>query len=248
RLSPMSAPPSAPLNAYQYQDLLVRGRDPYAHAKYQVILGHLGQASPQRILNAGCGSGDLSFLLGALGHEVVGIDPGSAYIDLARSRAAEGPGCTFEVASIESYEPAKPFDCVIATDVLEHIEDDHAAYRKLVRLVSPSGLIVLTVPAGQWLFGYHDEQLGHFRRYSRRSLRALAETASTVEDVRYFGVCLVPVCLWYSRWMRRPYPVAESADTRARPLTAPILRAVLAAERRMRPPTGTSLILKARPR
>lgn len=244
----MRTSPAAPLNPYQYEDLLVRARDPYAHAKYQVILGYLGQAPPLRILNAGCGSGDLSFLLAALGHSVVGIDPGAEYIDLARSRSAEGRSCTFEVASIEEYEAAERFDCVIATDVLEHIEDDRAAYRKLVHLVRPSGLIVITVPAGQWMFGYHDEQLGHFRRYSRRSLRALAETASTVEDVRYFGVCLIPVCLWYSRWMRRPYPVAESGDTEARPLTAPILRAVLAAERRMRPPVGTSLILKARPR
>jgi 2-polyprenyl-3-methyl-5-hydroxy-6-metoxy-1,4-benzoquinol methylase len=245
RASPLS---STTANPYQYEDLLVRSRDPYAHAKYQIILGSLDHTRPLRLLNAGCGSGDLSFLLAALGHTVVGIDPGPEYIQLARGRSAEGGRCTFEVASIEDYASAEPFDCVIATDVLEHIEDDRTAFRRLAGLVRPSGRIVITVPAGQWLFGYHDEQLGHFRRYSKGTLRALAETASTVENVRYFGVCLIPVCLWYSRWMRRPYPVAESADTRARPLTAPLLRGVLALERRMRPPLGTSLILRARPR
>jgi 2-polyprenyl-3-methyl-5-hydroxy-6-metoxy-1,4-benzoquinol methylase len=201
------------------------------------------------VLNAGCGSGDLSFLLAALGHTVVGIDPGREYIELARQRGAEGQGrCTFDVASIEEFESADPFDCVIATDVLEHIEDDRTAFRKLAALVRASGRLVITVPAGQWLFGYHDEQLGHYRRYSRRSLRTLAETACVVEDVRYFGVCLIPVCLWYSRWLRRPYPVAESGDTAARPLLAPLLHGVLAAERRLRPPLGTSLILEGRPR
>lgn len=179
---------------------------------------------------------------------MVGIDPGREYIELARQRGAEGGGrCTFEVASIEAFDAAEPFDCVIATDVLEHIEDDRAAFRKLAALVGPSGHLVITVPAGQWLFGYHDEQLGHYRRYSKATLRALAETASVVDDVRYFGVCLIPVCLWYSRWRRRPYPVAESGDTAARPLLAPVLHGVLAAERRLRPPLGTSLILKARP-
>jgi SAM-dependent methyltransferase len=221
RASPLS---STTANPYQYEDLLVRSRDPYAHAKYQIILGSLDHTRPLRLLNAGCGSGDLSFLLAALGHTVVGIDPGPEYIQLARGRSAEGGRCTFEVASIEDYASAEPFDCVIATDVLEHIEDDRTAFRRLAGLVRPSGRIVITVPAGQWLFGYHDEH------------------------VRYFGVCLIPVCLWYSRWMRRPYPVAESADTRARPLTAPLLRGVLALERRMRPPLGTSLILRARPR
>ena len=236
-------------NSYQYEDLLVRSRDPYAHAKYQVILRYLDHSRPLRILNAGCGSGDLSFLLAARGHVVTGIDPGAEYVALARERSAEGAGrCTFDVASIETFETPEAFDCVIATDVLEHIEDDRAAYRKLARLTRGSGPLIITVPAGPWLFGYHDEQLGHYRRYTRASLRALAETASTVEDIRYFGVCLVPVCLWFSRWRRIPYPVAESGDTSARPLTAPLLRAVLAAERRLRPPLGTSLLMKARPR
>jgi SAM-dependent methyltransferase len=202
-----------------------------------------------RILNAGCGSGDLSFLLAARGHSVVGIDPGHDYIELARRRAPEAGGrCTFSVASIEDFESAEPFDCVIATDVLEHIDDDRAAFRKLTALVRPSGLLVITVPAGQWLFGYHDEQLGHYRRYSRRSLLAVTETACRVEDVRYFGVFLIPVCLWYSRLRRRPYPVAEAVDTSARPLRARVLHGILAAERRLRPPLGTSLILTGRPR
>jgi SAM-dependent methyltransferase len=180
---------------------------------------------------------------------VVGIDPGHEYIELARRRGPEGGGrCTFGVASIEGFESAETFDCVIATDVLEHIADDRAALRKLISLIRPSGLLVITVPAGQWLFGYHDEQLGHYRRYSRPSLRALVETACAVEDVRYFGAFLIPVCLWYSRVRRRPYPVAESGDTSARPLLAPLLHAVLAAERYLRPPLGTSLILKGRPR
>jgi SAM-dependent methyltransferase len=182
------------------------------------------------------------------GHTVVGIDPGPECIALAMQRQAEGEGrCTFHVSTIEDYT-SDPFDCVIAVDVLEHIEDDRAALRKMASLVQPSGLLVITVPAGQWLFGYHDEQLGHHRRYSRQSLRALVETAVLVDDVRYFGMSLIPVCLLYSRLLRRPYPVAESGDASASPLLAPVLRGVLAAERRLRPPLGTSLILKGRPR
>jgi SAM-dependent methyltransferase len=198
-------------------------------------------------LNAGCGVGDLSFLLAGRGHTVVGIDPGAECIALAIQRQ-EGDGrCTFHVSTIDDYH-SEPFDCVIAVDVLEHIEDDRAALRKLASLLRPSGLLVLTVPAGQWLYGYHDEQLGHHRRYSRGSLRKLAETAALVDDVRYFGFSLIPVCFLYSRLLRRPYPVAESGDTSARPLVAHVLRGVLAAERRLRPPLGTSLILKGRPR
>ena len=69
-----------------------------------------------------------------------------------------------QFSSIEDFQTDRPFDCVVSTDVLEHIEDDRAAFQKLVDLVAPGGLVIITVPAGQWLFGYHDEQIGHFRR------------------------------------------------------------------------------------
>ena len=89
--------------------------------------------------------------------------------------------------------------------MLEHIADDRAAFAGLVGLVRPGGLVLLTVPAGPWLFGYHDEQLGHFRRYTRSSLRRLVAGACTVDALRYFGFSLVPVCYLYSKLLRRPY-------------------------------------------
>ena len=58
------------------------------------------------------------------------------------------------------------FDCVVAMDVIEHIEDDSAALRNIARLLSPGGHAVLIVPAHRWLFGTLDRFLGHFRRYS----------------------------------------------------------------------------------
>lgn len=233
-------------NAYQFEDLLTRSRDQYANAKYRIIIGYLAESGPLRILNAGCGSGELSLLLAAAGHTVVGIDPGSEYIDVARTNAAAAgvSGCAFEVCSIEEYPSTQRFDCVVATDVLEHIEDDRRAIRRLAELVRPGGRIVLTVPAGQWLFGFHDEALGHFRRYSRGSLRQLAAEVLTVQRIRYFGFTLIPVCLLYSRIMRKPYPVAETGDAARNPFTAGVLRSLLRLDALVPAPVGTSLILE----
>ena len=52
-------------NHYQYDDLVNRENDPYAKAKYQILLDYLEKKgySNLDILNAGCGSGDLSILL-----------------------------------------------------------------------------------------------------------------------------------------------------------------------------------------
>jgi SAM-dependent methyltransferase len=233
---------STTFNQDQYDDLLARSADVYAQTKYDVLLGHLAGRTGLRILNAGCGSGELCLQLARRGHHVLGIDPVPEYIDLAlRSAAPEGATpCRFEVCSIEDYKGEGGFDCVIATDVLEHIEDDRAAFAKLVGFVRPGGLILITVPAGPWLFGYHDEILGHFRRYSRKSLLGLAREFCKVEAVRYFGFTLIPVCSLYSKILRQHYPVTWSGDSsRRRPLFG-----LLRVDRHLPLPLGTSLILK----
>lgn len=236
-------------NAYQYQDLLARSRDQYAHTKYRILLEWLGaERKPLRILNAGCGSGDLSFLLAGAGHEILGIDPSRAYVELARQTAAAlaMPRCTFKVCSIEDLQVGEPFDCVIATDVIEHIKDDVNAVRKLVACVRPGGLLMLTVPAGQWLFGFHDESLGHFRRYSIRSLRQAVGGGVAIERERYFGFTLIPVCLLYSRILRRAYPLSASGDSQASPFSSAVLRALMLLDKALPLPFGTSVLLKGR--
>src|SRR5437016_1302445 len=166
-----------------YQDLAVKSQDVYAHTKYDIIERYLTGHPNLSILNVGCGSGDLSLRLGALGHHVIGIDPELAYIELALANAAHRDAskrCAFQVSSIEDYQSDEAFDCVIATDVIEHIDDDRAAFAKVAGLTKPGGLILITVPAGQWLFGYHDDQLGHYRRYCKRMLTALVSPFCTI--------------------------------------------------------------------
>jgi hypothetical protein len=130
--------------------------------------------------------------------------------------------------------------------VLEHIEDDFAAFEKLVQLVKPGGILLITVPAGQWLYGFHDESLGHFRRYSRRQLARLVSDSCRIEALRYFGFSLIPVCYLYSKLLRKPYPVGESGDSSKNPVAACVLRSLLQLDRLLSLPVGTSLILKAR--
>ncbi len=241
----MSQP--AIINPYQYDDLLVRGHDLYANAKYGILLRHLEGERNLSILNAGCGSGELSLQLADAGHRVLGIDPSPDYIELARLNA-ESAGidrCSFLVSSIEDFAADDVFDCVVATDVLEHIENDCAAFEKLAGLVKPGGILLITVPAGQWLYGFHDESLGHYRRYSRKQLTRLVSPFCRIESLRYFGFSLVPVCYLYSKLLRQPYPVGASGDASKNPLVSFTLRMMLQLDRLLPMPLGTSLILKA---
>jgi 2-polyprenyl-3-methyl-5-hydroxy-6-metoxy-1,4-benzoquinol methylase len=233
-------------NAAQYDDLRVKSQDLYALTKYAILLDFIRDKKKLRILVAGCGSGELCLLLAAQGHEVQGFDPEPAYVQLALDNGRQaGVACRFTVASIETFAGAGRFDCVICTDVLEHIADDRAAFDRLTSFVRPRGLVLITVPAGPWLFGYHDEQLGHFRRYTPASLRRLVGKTCKIDKLRYFGFSLIPVCYWFSKLMRKAYPVAAAADSAQRPLGAWLLRTMLWLDRLVPMPLGTSLLVKA---
>lgn len=231
-------------NQYQYNDLLARSFDPYANVKYALIRGYLRGEASLRILNAGCGSGELSFLLAADGHTVMGIDPAEEYIALAKQALPQALAsrCFFQVGTIEEFESARPFDAVVATDVLEHIEDDARAAQRLSALVKDGGKLIVTVPALPSLFGFHDEQLGHFRRYRVSSLRALLAKTRSLEvlHLRYFGWTLIPICLLWSKILRRPYPMAKADN--ARSFVGRVLHLLLYCDTHIPLPLGTSLI------
>ncbi len=78
-------------------------------------------------------------------------------------------------------------------DVLEHLDDPSDLLGEVARVLRPSGMLVLTVPAYQWLWSAEDEALGHFRRYSANTLRALlVRSRFSVVSVRYCFASLVP--------------------------------------------------------
>ncbi len=240
-------------SSYQYKDFLNKENDPYAKAKYKLLLGYIKKMEKNslHILNAGCGSGDLAILLSRAGHKVVGIDPSEEYIQLARKRASieGGDNCDFRVGSIEELPETDKYDCVIATDVLEHIKADYTAMKVLSAVTKMGGLIIITVPALEALFGFHDDILGHYRRYSKKTLRRLVESSKNTRifRLRYFGVTLIPVCYLFSCCLRRVYPYMNSGRANFNTnIQNFILNVLLRIDSLVPMPVGTSLICLAK--
>lgn len=235
-------------NKYQYDDLLIRSKDPYANAKYEVILNWLKGEKIKTILNAGCGSGELSFILALKGYEVTGFDLDKDYIDMANKNAQKMrvKKCKFSVSDIEKYKSKINYDVVIATDVLEHIKNDKAALKKLTSFVKRGGSVIITVPAGQYLFGFHDEQLGHFRRYSINSFKKIVPQNLKTIKIRYFGFFLIPVAFLVSKIIKKSYPVAISGDKKRNPILSRVLDVFLDIEKSNSFKLGTSLLFWGR--
>ncbi len=228
----------------QWNDFLTRKVDVYAFAKYQILLDWLGAIEGKTALVVGSGSGEFAAMLARAGATVTAIDIAPAYVELTRKTATDfGVELRTEVARLETFPKQNRFDLVVATDVIEHIEDDAAAVRQLRELVCDDGRVVVTVPAMRWLFGYHDEVLGHFRRYDARSLSRVLSNGLGVMKIRYYGFLLIPIALVLSRWLRRPYPVGTVGGTsEGNRFVRAIVSAIFGLERRIRPPVGTSLL------
>lgn len=80
-------------------------------------------------------------------------------------------------------------------DVLEHIEDDVSFLRLLCKKMSPSGIVLLTVPAFPCLWSSEDDEAGHFRRYRFRQLQETARTAGfeILDENHFFSFLFLPV-------------------------------------------------------
>ena len=121
-----------------------------------------------KILEIGCSGGPLIRALNKLGYnDVHGIDISEPAIDLCKLR---------EISNTSVMDGSRPdfgdgqFDVVIASDVLEHIEDEEKALCEWNRILKPSGKLIVFVPAFKMLWSKHDEANHHYRRYSKSEL------------------------------------------------------------------------------
>ena len=88
------------------------------------------------------------------------------------------------------------FDTVFALNVIEHIENDLLAIRNCKKLLKDNGTILILVPSYPWLFCRFDKELGHFRRYNRKSVyKLLNDNGFKVNIVFYFNA--VGVLGWF---------------------------------------------------
>jgi SAM-dependent methyltransferase len=205
------------------------------------------RAGSLRILDYGCGTGGNSSAYASLG-EVFGIEPDAGAVRLAQER---GGARYCRASGTELPLRRAVFDAVVASDVLEHIQDDSAAVGEIARVLRPGGTAVVSVPAHQWLFSEHDAALHHFRRYSKAALRRVLEGGGLrIRRISYWNAALFPAICLHRLVARRSGVQGPRSDTTSAPwLVNEALTAVLAAEavilRHASLPWGVSLIAVA---
>jgi SAM-dependent methyltransferase len=150
------------------------------------------RTAPARILDVGCGQGELLAELGRAfpAARLAGADVSLESLEQTR-RTVENA----ELFELDLGDPAalasRPeqlgrYDLVVCSEVLEHLGDDALAARHLAALLAPAGRLVATVPGGK--LSRFDELIGHQRHYRPPGLRSLFECAGlTVETIDAWG-------------------------------------------------------------
>jgi len=99
--------------------------------------------------------------------------------------------CEVLVGMLPDLDDREKFDAILYIDVLEHIKEDAAELVLAARHLKTNGVIVVLAPAFPWLYTPFDAAIGHFRRYTRNSLRGVAPVGLREEKCIYldaFGV------------------------------------------------------------
>ena len=172
-------------NSRWWQREFTAGADPeYEEQILPLLVAHL--AGARRVLDVGCGEGQVARHIAAAGAQVTGIDPAWSQVATARERAG-GPAYTRARAE-ELPFPDAAFDAVVVCAALEHVDAYEAAIREVARVLEPDGRFILVLchpllqaPGSGWI---DDQILGE--QYWRvgaylREDRAFDEVAPGVE-------------------------------------------------------------------
>jgi SAM-dependent methyltransferase len=212
-------------------------------------LRRIGVAQDARVLDVGTGTGSNLRMLREVGFQhVSGLD---ANDDAIRYCELKGLGLVKKGDICAMPFSDATFDLVLATDVIEHVDDDERALAEVARVLKPGGRALFTVPAFQSLWGLQDRQALHKRRYRLRPLLSLQRSAGfEIEQAYYFNYLLF-LPIWIARRVIDFFGVDLKSEGEVNtPFINRILLGVFALDintaRLVRAPFGVSILVVAK--
>lgn len=144
------------------------------------------QTKGDTVLDVGCSQGIGSILVAQTGKCVKGIDINGQAIDFANKLLAEKYSeltnkVSFECADFSAFSGETRYDCIVISEVLEHLLYPELFVERAYRFLRPEGVLVVTVP-----FGINDDP-DHKQTFYYWSLRKILDCYFTVSDTVFFG-------------------------------------------------------------
>lgn len=180
---------SYPSAAYEEAGLSVGDPGFYLSHRADVVADLLSRLGVTALWEIGAGNGNMAVPLTASGLEVVAVEPLRSGAEVTARQGVTSICATLEELSL----PGASLPAVGMFDVLEHLSAAMGLVREVHRVLEPDGVLIVTVPAGSWLWSDLDVALGHFRRYRKQTLlREVVPIGFRPLVVEYLYASLVP--------------------------------------------------------
>ncbi len=204
-----------------------------------------------RILDAGCGTGGTLRHLTEYG-KAYGLDISQDALDFCKKRKISN---LIQASANNIPFKDNSFDIIISNDVLYHlnVENDLEVLAEFHRVLNESGLLILNLPAYDFLTSKHDKAIGTRHRYTKKEISSkLRKAGFTSEKITYWNTILFPI-LGATRLLKklRSKNVQPRSDLRRLPVVFNnLLTSIIMLEarllKRLNLPFGLSLFALAR--
>lgn len=212
------------------------------------LISALGIGRDARILDIGTSTGTNLRMLKELGFtRYEGLD---ASDDAVRWCDSKGLGKVTKGDVCDMPFPDSSFDLVLATDIIEHVDDDRRALEEIRRVLKPGAPVIITVPAFSSLWGLQDVVAHHKRRYRGPQVEALIAGAGLRRESAFYFNFLLFAPIYAARKVLRLLRISLRSENELNtPFINTILTAIFAfdvwAAPRIRPPFGVSFLAVA---
>jgi len=98
-----------------------------------------------KILDIGCGSGEINYCLALNGYQGKGIDISNSMVNLAKEKLKDFKNWDFQVGNLSDYNDNEKYDLVIASGLIEYFEDEDFVLEKLKSYLKTEGIIIVNV-------------------------------------------------------------------------------------------------------
>lgn len=148
-----------------------------------------------KILDIGCGRGNISLPLASIGYQVLGIDLNKESIEEI-NKNNKFTNAEFRVQNATTLSTDEKYDFIIASEVIEHIEEPENLLISLKKILKEKGFLILTVPNGKsWeerfrKFTTHTKRGRNFKKYIKEKLvkENVIQTHATSPHLHFFSL------------------------------------------------------------
>ena len=117
--------------------------------------------------------------------------------------------CRIKIGTTKDLTDRRRYNTILYIDVLEHIDDDLEELDRASSLLDKNGYLAVLAPAFNWLYSPFDGTIGHYRRYSRRSLRKITPDHLTEIKIRYLDAFGLFLSLGNKLLLRQTLPTSQ---------------------------------------